>query len=68
MRRQKERELKFRVRCLVTALRNNECVGYSSGFSSATLEAGKINGQNRGEHSVCCFTMKDEAKFLLGSW
>jgi hypothetical protein len=68
MRRREERELKFRVRCSVTALRNNECVDYSSGLSPATLQAGKMNGQNRAESSVCCFAMKYEVKFLLGSW
>jgi hypothetical protein len=71
MRRRKERELKFRVLCSVTVLQNSECVGYSSGLSSATLEAGEMNGlkkKKRAECLVCCFTMKYEAKFLLGSW
>ena len=66
--RWKERELKFRVRCSVTTLQNSECVGYSSGLSSATLEAGKMSGQNRADSLVSCFTMKYEAKFSLGSW
>jgi hypothetical protein len=33
--------------CSPTAQQNCECVGDSSGLSSATLEAGRMSGQNK---------------------